>query len=128
MDDPIFIFREDYKFTQVLPVIRTLQMSQIRRLAEEADAPHNHGQGNDEPRPRAARRARRHSRCAEGGSRRSSSVVVHGDLAGRALAEHDSTAGVFDLWVRAAAGVAASLEPSVAQRCAAAAATLLNYG
>ena len=55
--------------------------------------------------------------------------MVHGDLAGRALAEHDSTAGVLDLWVRAsAAGVAASLESSWAQRCAAAAATLPNVG
>ena len=76
-------------------------MPQIRRLTQKSNAPHNHGQRDDEPRPRPSCGARRHSRCAEGGSRRSSSIMVHGDLAGRALAEHDSTAGVLDLRVRA---------------------------
>ena len=77
-------------------------MPQIRRLTQKSNAPHNHGQRDDEPRPRPSCGARRHSRCAEGGARRSSSIMVHGDLATASLAEHGLLWLAFTyLWVRA---------------------------
>ena len=63
-------------------------MSQICGLREKPNAPDDDRQRDDEPRPGPARRARGQARFSERRSRRSSTVVVHRDLAGRALAEH----------------------------------------
>ena len=84
----IFVFRQHDELTQVLPIHGALQMSQICGLREKSNAPDDDGQRDDEPRPRSAGRARGQARFSERRSRRSSTVVVHGNLAGRALAEH----------------------------------------